>query len=107
MRPVLIIVSIALVCVCCRSLPPQNDILGAQLSPDKSMIAIRVSDKEVVSRAVHGSLAHFPHAHTADERVAQSLVLTSRVSVVLSAQKVVSTATGEVLTARSCRPPLV
>ena len=47
-------------------LPPQNDILGAQLSPDRSMLAIRVSDKEV---------------------------------------KVLSTATGEVLTARSCRPP--
>ena len=31
------------------NLPPQNDILGAQLSPDKSMLAIRVSDKEVVS----------------------------------------------------------
>ena len=52
--------------VCRCSLPPQNDILGAQLSPDKSLLAIRVSDKEV---------------------------------------KVLSTATGEVLTARSCRPP--
>jgi len=45
-------------------LPPQNDIIGAQFSPDRTHVALRVSDKEV---------------------------------------KVVSTATGEVVTARSCR----
>jgi hypothetical protein len=45
-------------------LPPHNDIIGAQFSPDRSHVALRVSDKEV---------------------------------------KVLSTATGEVVTARSCR----
>jgi len=45
-------------------LPPHNDIIGAQFSPDRSHVALRVSDKEV---------------------------------------KVVYAATGEVVTARSCR----
>jgi len=45
-------------------LPPHNDIIGAQFSPDRTHVALRVSDKEV---------------------------------------KVLSTATGEVVTARSCR----
>lgn len=58
----LTMVRVLLVCLC--SLPPHNDIIGAQFSPDKSHVALRVSDKEV---------------------------------------KVLSTATGEVVTARSCR----